>query len=159
MPLTQKTKTLKNASGDAVTYTITPHPAEEGFELLPKVVKVIGRGGGPLLDAFKGALEDESAELDGEALGRALVGLADEIVAQGGAQLCKEILKYATRQPPGGAAEKVAACFNVAYQANYLELGEALIWALEVNFAPFLRNRFGGEGISEKIASLAQRIG
>jgi len=171
MPITPKTRELEDADGVEHVYSILPHPAEEALELLPKVVRILGEVSGPLINALPRGQEAPSdvtnmtelgasvaGDVDGEQLSKALVALANEFVAAGGAKFCKELLKYTTRRTPGVEGEqKVAVEFGKVYQANFGELAKAVLFAVEINFAPSLRDKLGSGGSLEKMLSLVKR--
>jgi hypothetical protein len=161
MPLTPTLKDITDDYGASHQYSITPHPAEEGFVLLPVVLRIIGEAGGPLVDAFKSSDPEAilESEINGVALGLALSNLANEIVAAGGPKFCKDVLKYTTRVNSDGKEEKAAVAFNVIYQGNYGELAKAVFAVLELNFAPSLRARLASGGLSQTIASLVSLAG
>jgi phytoene desaturase len=88
------------------------------------------------------------------------IGTGDDVefVAAGGAKFCKELLKYTTRRTPGVEGEqKVAVEFGKVYQANFGELAKAVLFAVEINFAPSLRDKLGSGGSLEKMLSLVKR--
>lgn len=142
---TQKTKSIEDDWGGAHSYTLTLHPAEDGFNLLPRLTKILGPSLGTIIGAVnavgEGGLED--AEVDGDALGRAIGTLAAEIIAAGSAALLKEILAHATRVNDDGQEQKVAQNFGRIYQGNYGELAAAVAWALMENFGPFFQRHLG----------------
>lgn len=143
---TQKTKSLDDDWGKAHGYTLTLHPAEDGFNLLPRLTKILGPSLGTIIGAVNGIGEEgiSEAELDGDALGRAIGTLADEIIAAGSASLLKEILAHTTRVNDESQEQKVAQHFSRIYQGNYGELAEAVVWALTENFGPFFQRHLGG---------------
>ena len=159
MPREQVTKSITDDYGDVHQYLLIQHPAEEGINLLPVVLRVLGQAGGPLLDVLvkAGALKDGEfdvleADIDGVQAGHALTQLADEFVRAGGADFCKQLLKYTVRDD-----KDVAACFTSAYQGNYGELAQAVWFALDANFGPSLRARLGKGSIGARVASLSKR--
>jgi len=180
MPIQPKAREIKDAEGVAHVYTIHPHPAEEALDLLPIVVRVLGEVAGPLINALPAGkeidaeeaatmktLEDlgrkTSGDIDGAQIAKAASALANEFVAAGGASFCKKLLKYTTRRTPNAepdepAERKVPEAFGQIYQANYGELAQAVLFSLEINFAPSLRERLGGGDMSERMLSLVRQI-
>jgi|SRR5690554_3455817 len=143
---TQKTKSIEDDWGGVHGYTLTLHPAEDGFNLLPRLTKILGPSLGTIIGAVNGLGEEgvADADIDGDALGRAIGTLATEIIAAGSATLLKEILAHATRVNDDGQEQKVAQHFGRIYQGNYGELAAAVAWVLAENFGPFFRKHLGG---------------
>lgn len=162
MPRNPTTREIEDDFGVSHTYTITPHPAEEGVELLPSVLRLIGEAAGPLIDSIQGAMAETiesplNAKVNGEKIGKALSNLADELVRAGNAKFYKELLKHTTRTDDAGREQKVAQAFGAVYQGNYGELAKALVAVIEINFVPSLRAKLASENSFQKIASLMQR--
>jgi len=145
---TERAIRLPDASGAEHEYRIVLHPAGEGWKLLAKLGRVAGRAFGSGLDAlFGGGVEGAlDRKVDGVALGAAISELAGKMVEEGEVDLVQSVLRYATRD-----SEKLADCFDKAYQGNYGELLAALAWVLSENFgtvatAPFGRIQSGSRG-------------
>ena len=163
MPISEHTVSIKSDHGSEHVYTITQHPAEEGFDvLLPKVLRVISKGTGPLLNVVGDAMQT-SGEVDlgaievdgqvGDKVGAAIYNLATELVAVGGSSFCKEVLKYSVRANEEGGLQKVAPAFGTIYQGNYGELVRAIAAVIKVNFGPSLRAIPGLEHIKQMMSS------
>lgn len=144
-----KTNSIDDDFGKAHKYTLALHPAGDGFNLLPRILKIAG---GPLanavsaLDGVDGGLAN--AKVDGKALGDAITALAVEIIAEGSAAFLREILEHAIRDD-----QKVVQGFDSIYQGNYGELLAAVVWGLKENFGPFLRRHLDA-GLSQIAARL-----
>jgi hypothetical protein len=152
MPRQELVKSIADDYGASHTYTLMQHPADEGFELLQVILRIVGNVGGVFIDAIDG--EDDDAEINGEKLGAAVAAFSQELVTSGGTDFCKKLLKYTTRVNEDGKEQKVAPNFAQIYQGNYGELAMAVWFAVDSNFGPSLRARIGNVDISQKIASL-----
>jgi len=140
MTSTRREIKLPDVSGTEHAYELTLHPAGEGWSLLTTVSTVAG---GPLGRMFDGLAKSGGlanvldAEIDGTQLGQAFEDLAKNIVKEGGLDLIKSLLKYATRD-----REKVPQSFDTIYQGNYGELLAAVAWAVKENFGSVFRGPF-----------------
>jgi len=171
------TKTIINDYGEGYVYEVYQHPAEEGFNLMPTILRFAGEAGAPLLKAVMGgALATDSEEdspvenvsvdltsIDFEGVGKALSHLATEIVNAGGPKFCLQLLKYTIRRPvnptQGDEGMKMSelVSFNKAYQGNYGELFQAVWFAMDANYGPCLRARLEGSGILQTGISLKKQ--
>jgi len=159
MPVSEVVKEIKGDDGQVYTYSIHHHPAEEGLELLPKVLTIVSESLGKVLGASGVDMDAEDfsildQDLDMESIGKAISVLSQEFVRAGGPSFCKEVLKYAVRQDGSGSRVKVPQGFSAIYASNYGELGRAMIAALDVNFGPSLRGLLGDVGMNRMIDSL-----
>lgn len=163
MPISEHTVTIKSDHGREHVYTITQHPAEEGWDnILPKVLRVLSKGVGPLFDVVGDAVSTQG-EVDignlhvddkiGDRVGTAVYNLATELVAVGGSSFCKEVLKYTVRTNDDGQLQKVVPAFGAIYQGNYGELVRAVAAVIKVNFGPSLRAIPALERISQMMSS------
>lgn len=143
---TQKTKTIEDDWGGSHAYSVTLHPSEDGFNLLPRLTKILGPSLGTIIGAVNGLKGEDvtEANIDGDALGRAIGTMAAEIIAAGSATLLKEILAHATRVNDDGQEQKVTQHFGRIYQGNYGELAAAVAWVLAENFGLFFQRHLGG---------------
>lgn len=178
--MTPQTKTITGANGNEYTYTCTPHPAEEGVDLLPVLLTIgapllgaiVGGGAGTktkgdaaaMLDALEaGGGEGLDAELDGAAIAEGVRAFAVEFARAGGSKLCKKMLAYTIRDGPGAdGANRVfkvgdKAGFSAAYQGNYGELIQAIAFAIQVNFLPSLRVD-SGNGLMSRMTQLLSTL-
>jgi len=178
--MTPQTKTITSSDGTEYTYTCTPHPAEEGVDLLPVLLTIgapllgaiVGGGAGPksksdaeaMLDALEsGGGEGLDAELDGAALAGAVRAFALEFARAGGSKLCKKMLAHTIRDGPGADGSNKAikvgdkAGFSAAYQGNYAELIQAIAFAIQVNFLPSLRAN-SGSGLMSRMTQLLSTL-
>lgn len=156
MPRREFTKVIKDDYGTEHTYSLYQHPADEGFELMTTIMKMIGNVGGVFMDGLNPSDEDEEEpEVNAEKLGTAFSQFAEELVKAGGTSFCKKLLKYTTRTSDSGVEEKIPENFTVIFQGNYGELIMAIWFAVDSNFGPSLRARMGSVDISQKIASLS----
>lgn len=167
MPRRDYTTEIRDDYGETHVYTLIQHPAEEGFELLTKLLKVVAPSLGQILGAVQGSdVEAEGdiaglldRDIDAGRLGGAVADFSDAIVQAGGVDFCKRLLKHATRINGEGQEQKVALHFSSIYQGNYGELGKAVWFAVEKNFVPYLSARSEDVSITEKIALLTRRSG
>ena len=158
MPRQELVKSIPDDYGGTHTYTLRQHPADEGFELLQVILRIVGNVGGVFLDAVDG--DDEDGDINGEKLGMAVSQFSQELVASGGTDFCKKLLKYTLRTSDEGKEQKVPQHFSTIYQGNYGELAMAVWFAVDSNFGPSLRARLGSvDNISDKIASLTRLSG
>lgn len=156
---TQKKKTITDDWGGSHAYTVTLHPAEDGFNLLPRLTNILGPSLANVVGSVSGVNIDDftEADIDGDALGRAIGALASELIAAGGAALLKEILSHTTRVNGEGKEQKVSQHFDRIYQGNYGELLAAIIWVLTENFGPFFQRHLGA-ALSNLPAQLRERL-
>lgn len=166
MPRREYTTEIKDDYGETHVYTLIQHPADEGFDLLTKILKIIAPSVGAILDSLK--REDTKkgeefnlldSDIDAGKLGAALGELSDAIVSAGGVDFCKRLLKHTTRVDSEGTEQKVGIHFSKIYQGNYAEMGKAVWFSVEKNFVPSLSARSEGVSITDKIASLARLSG
>ena len=167
MPVEDLTKfELKSDAGKVVRYVCAPHPAGEGFNLLPKVVKILGGAVGDFMGASGADVLGEGGSVSlstvfgsniewsklGPVLGTAITRAADQIVSFGGDAFMRDILKHTTRQlaEPNSPELRCSEMFEAMYQANYGELFAAVAKVLEVNFGPLLKGRLGAIAASAK---------
>jgi hypothetical protein len=164
MPRREYTTEIKDDYGDGHVYTLIQHPADEGFDLLTKILKIIAPSVGAIMDSLKreGDAEELSlldSDIDAGKLGAAIGELSDAIVSAGGVDFCKRLLKHTTRVDSEGTEQKVAIHFSKIYQGNYAEMGKAVWFAVEKNFVPSLSAGSEGGSITDKIALLTRRSG
>lgn len=133
-------KQINDDDGRPHDYRIVPFGASEGWRLAVALFALVGGSLGKLLSGLLGSGKGADlgklldADLD---LGAIVRDLAEALMsAEGnGEQLLKRLLRNVTRD--GKSLENVAV-FDQAYQANYGELAEVIVWAVEVNgFARF----------------------
>lgn len=157
---TRKTTDIESDFGDLHAYETVLLPAGEGFDMMPRLVRIFGESIGNVVGALDGVGGQEDLadmKLDGEALGTAIRKLAEAIIDAGGYKFALEILKYTLRQAADGKQEKLGDLhtFNRVYQGNYGELIAALAWVLTVNFAPFFKRHLGD--VATRAAGLLQK--
>lgn len=156
MPRRELVKSIEDDYGNKHTYTLHQHPADEGFELVTTILKIVGSVGGVFIDGISSEEGEEDPDVNGEKIGLAFTRLAEEIVTAGGTSFCKKLLRYTTRTNDNGGEDKVHEHFSMIYQGNYGELIMAVWFAVDSNFGPSLRARLGSvDNISNKIASLS----
>jgi len=148
-------ETIKSDHGTDHTYTVILHPAEEGYVIGQKLLKIIAAIAPPIIDGVMGSKDgsasgglgevdlDAQVHVSGEAVGRAISMVAAEIAASGGVGFVKDILKYTTRTNAEGNPGRVVEQFNLIYQGNYGEMAKAVACALKANFGPSLRASLG----------------
>lgn len=153
---TQATKKIKPDYGEAeVTYECIQHGAEEGFELLRKVIQIVGSSVG---DSFRSSTQTDTDDMEKEITGAMLGSAVAKLMEQLDLALIKRIMKHTVRTSPEGTLQKVPAEFNKIYQGNYGELALALWFVLEHNFGPMWRGRLESDGIKERLASMVQHV-
>jgi len=144
--------TITDADGVAHAYDLLPHPTTSGQEIM----WALYRAGLPaLLEAVGGALKGSSLSdvLDGQIealpLGEAGERLMEGILRASPARLTRDLLRHALRD---GERLDLDEVFDRVYARNYLELLQALRFAIEANrFLPL-------SAISGAVSSLkAQR--
>ena len=149
-------ETIKSDQGTDHTYTVILHPAEEGYVIGQKLLKIIAAIAPPIIDGVMGSKDgsgasgglgevdlDAQVHVSGESVGRAISMVAAEIAASGGVGFIKDILKYTTRTNAEGNPGRVVEQFNLIYQGNYGEMAKAVACALKANFGPSLRASLG----------------
>lgn len=139
-PANPPRKTINDDDGRPHAYTLLPFGASEGWRLAVALFALVGGSLGKLLSGLLAGAGGSGtgtgslgklleADLDLEAivrdLAQALLG------AEGhGEQLLKQLLRNVTRD---GKGLDNAAVFDLAFQANYGELAEVVVWSVEVN--------------------------
>lgn len=161
MPRREYTTEIKDDYGETHVYTLIQHPADEGFDLLTKILKVVAPSIGSIAESFQGedGVNILDSNVDASKLGGAIAAFSDAIVSAGGVDFCKRLLKHTTRVDSDGQEQKVAVHFSKIYQGNYAEMGKAVWFAVEKNFVPYLSARSEGVSITDKIASLTRLSG
>lgn len=107
--------------GATHAYTLIPFSGSEGWQLAVRLFAIAGAPLGSLLSGGSAASID---------LGAAVRDLTSALLASDSASLVKLLLRNATRD---GASLDNPANFDRAFQANFGELAEALVWTVEVN--------------------------
>lgn len=148
--------TVQDDYGDSHEYFVQMHGAREGWRLAMRILKLAGRAFGMALDVtptktpdairkLKDAADEAGlldAEIDGEALGKALSDVAAEILADD--SLLFDVLKHTTRDNKDLTN---VAVFDSAFQGNYGELITAVVHVLKANFAPLFSRILGGRSV------------
>ena len=106
-------------------YSLTPFAGREGWSLATRLFALAGAPLGKILDSV--LTEGSQANLD---LGAAVRELSGALVGGQSDALVLALLRNAIRD---GIALDNPVAFDRAYQANFGELAEVLIWVVEVN--------------------------
>lgn len=114
----QHETTFQDQAGNAHQYVTIQFGASDGLRLLGELVRLSGDAMGRATDAMAVP-----------AAGRALTALGERLASQPG--FVRELLAGTRRD---GQPLSQQAVFDGAYQGNYGELLEALLWVLTVNF-------------------------
>ena len=138
-----------DADGNEQVYKVTQFPGEEGFNLLPEIVEMIGdslaklatmgnSGGGDFLDQ----------DIDASLLGEALTVFSKKIAEKGGAEFIKKLLAGTTRNGKEfskmGISSNQTWSFNEAFTGNYSEMFRVVAFVLEANYKSFLSGSLTG---------------
>lgn len=141
----QRTITLVDDYGDTHEYSLIQHPAGAGFDLLarlveimgePVIIALIGDGSsdvdlGELKAAASAMGEEVELSLRGDIIGPQVTTLMRRLLGAGGHKLVLELLRHTTRDNQQ-LGQQVA--FDAAFQGNYGELFKALKWVATENF-------------------------
>ena len=164
---------LQDADGNDVEYSIVLHPGSEALPLVWSIVQAGAQPLGRLLEGNLGRLlEAMTSEQDVELtdlideldlrLGDAIGDVFSIINATGSDKLVREILSHTYRN---GVSLKQTRAFDDAYTANYAEMMEAVVKAVQVNrFLGLFRTSVGrlfkvatpADAAEAKIKSLEQ---
>lgn len=131
------TTKIKDALGEEHQYSCVLFGAEEGVALGLKILNIIA---GPVGDFLSGGLDQE---VTGVQFGDALRELPARIMGEGGFVLFQAILKETRRfekdQHNMDASHKLSDTGEMdrIFAGNYVELGRAIMWVIEVNWLPF----------------------
>jgi hypothetical protein len=119
------------------TWGVTTLSAEEGVELMPQLVGLIGPAAGRAISALKGDLEQlKSGDIDVlPALGMGVEELSRALARPESAALLKRLV---TRQVTCDGKEVTAKDFGLTFAGDYKSLFQVALLVLEVNFeVPF----------------------
>ena len=138
--------TIRDDSGQDHSYTLMPHPTTDGLKLGGKILSVVGV---PSIKAILGGTPSKGSvldsEIDPEALEKGFGELVAKLLDGQFIDLVKDLLKHTTRD---NMPLDNPAVFDGAFQANYGELAEALIWVIIQNgLHLFLVRAFGKAGL------------
>lgn len=123
---TDQETTIKDDEGTEHRYHTVMFGASDGFTLKMRLGKILGVGLGGALEFTIG-----SGSLDSGHISQAGPAIFNQILAEGGPAFLRELFRHTSR---GGAKLSEKTAFDVAYQGNYGEMYEALLWVLKVNF-------------------------
>lgn len=143
--------------GGEAQYTAIPWAGGYGVEMMRRLTPIISKalsmmdaikGGdslkklmaGGLLDADAGEALASIAGEAGAAISQTLTGIGEAIAAEGDADLLRACLMDVIRVYDG-QTYKVSHShdFDRAYQANYFEMVQAIIFSLKTNYGPSLK--------------------
>lgn len=137
-----RTTSMTDDDGQSHEYSLIQHGASEGFDLLPRMLEVVGEpiavallGDGSSdvdLDQLRDGAVEMELSLRGDLLGPQITTFCRRLVAAGGAGLVRDLLKYTQRD---GKPLADRTHFDAAFQGNYGELMMAVKWAITENFA------------------------
>ena len=130
-----KTMTIRDDSGQDHSYSLTPHPPTEGIPLAGRILDVVGVPASKLLADMMStgslaAVLEQDLKFSPEQIERALQLIISRLTDGAFLALIKSLLRYAQRDNKPLSNE---AMFDMAYQANYGELAEALLWVIREN--------------------------
>jgi len=152
--------------GTQHTYTVYPHPAGEGLQLLSELMAIGARGLRGALGAVQfdelskgvasGNVGNLDAQIDEGMLGVAIGEVMQAIGERDALALAKRLLGYTVRDGSGMRGGKVDGAsagwaFDAIYAANYGELRTALVEVCRFNFSSFFGG-LGGVGVLRKLA-------
>mgnify|MGYP001587946047 CR=1 FL=1 len=137
-PANPPRRQIQDDDGAVHEYAVLPFGASEGWRLAVALFALVSGAAGKLVDALLGATDGGkdvslgklmAADLD---LGGAIRDLAGALLSSDGRGevLIKQLLRNTTRDK---ASLDNIANFDRAFQANYVELAEALAFVVEVN--------------------------
>lgn len=138
----QHNTTLDDSQGNEVQYMTVAFPTSEGTDLLLTIGQIVGGPVGYMIQSFFSMAEsgeDMEVDFDLSQLPEIVERIPRLLVEKGGSKLIQKILAKTKRCNGEGnwQALKEQRHFDSIYASNYLEMFKALLWVLEVNFAPF----------------------
>lgn len=128
--MTTHTKTINDIHGEPHQYQLVEYGYEEGTELYLILSEIMAAGGATIMPDGDGNDSQEASFF--AALG---VGVR-ELIKRGGPALLLRFQRGMVRD--GEKLDQATA--KLIYRSNYGEQLEAVRWAIEVNFGPFLRD-------------------
>lgn len=144
----------KQIGSRGYTYHVTQFGAKEGGRVLVRLLKMVGAAAGGALSG-----DDESA-FSLEAIGRLLSNLAESVTEDDFDYLCDTFAK-ATNVSGGDFKGPVSlttdGLFDLHFAGAYAELGQWLMFAIEVNFGSFFPE--GGIANLRGVASVHRASG
>lgn len=131
---------------DGLHFETTIYPSSKAIDLMPFMISLASGPAGVLTDLLKsmgmgGALQ--AGDTSGREVREGLLTLAEQIVKHGGARKLREILELTLLVPASGPALNCAQAMDEVFQGRITTLIKVVAWVLEVNFAPFLREKLG----------------
>lgn len=138
----QHNTTLMDSQGNDIEYMTVAFPTSEGTDLLLTIGQIIGGPVGYMIQSIFSMAESEeeiNLDIDLSQLPLIIERIPQVLVEKGGSKLIQKILAKTKRCNGEGTwqALKEQRHFDAVFASNYLEMFRALLWVLEVNFAPF----------------------
>lgn len=127
------------------TYTVSQFGAREGSRVLVRLMKILGSiAGAGLQQVDKKSLatgSDGNVTLSLAAIGHAITDFADKIGEDDFDWLCEKFIP--TTEVSGGTYKQgiplaTDGVFDLHFAGQYAEMGQWLLFAIEVNYASFL---------------------
>jgi hypothetical protein len=127
----QQNRTILDDDGAPHAYVLTPHKPSDGLKIGPRLVALAGPALASLIGGFGSGPANLTKLLEQDLdLGAMAKELSLAILREDVSDLAKKMLAGSLRD---GMPLDNSAAFEVAYQANYGELAEALAAVVEVN--------------------------
>jgi len=142
----------KTINGHA--YQVQQFPAMTGLRLAVKVVKTLGAGiakMGDIKGGFSGLMNMDTSDLN---IGDMVEGLLGKLDDENTPKLILELFAATWRD----GVELNQKNFDMAYAANYIEMGQAIAFIIEVNYGDFFGVLEAGKtGIGKAPSSAANQ--
>jgi hypothetical protein len=137
-------KTHHEVTLDGQRFETTLYPSGKAIDLLPFMISLAAGPAGVVTDLLKSMTmggQLTAGDTSGREVRESLLTLADQIVKHGGSAKLREILShtYALGEVKRNAGQDM----DVIFQGRLMLQIKVVAWVLEVNYAPFLREKLG----------------
>lgn len=159
-PEVEANRIIISDDGTPYEYHVEKFGAKTTIDYLPYILMFFGEGVGQLVESL---FSDD--DLDAAMAGKAIDTFARRMLEVNASSLMVRLLAKTSRKNrtvDGETYEFVRiseAVFNQAYAGNLGELFKALLFVVETNYAPFLRERLGdSETLTHRLRSVLERL-
>jgi len=137
-------KTQHETTLDGQRFETTLYPSGKAIDLMPFMISLAAGPAGVVTDLLKSMTvggQLQAGDTSGREVRESLLTLAEQIVKHGGANKLREILSHT--HALGEVKRSCGQDMDVIFQGRIMLLIKVVAWVLEVNYAPFLREKLG----------------
>lgn len=137
-------KTKYSTELDGHRFETDLYPSGKAIDLMPFMVSLAAGPAGIVTDLLKSMTlggQLQAGDTSGREVREGLITLAEQVVKHGGAQKLRDVLSHTWAL--GDARRNCGADMDLIFQGRITTLIKVVAWVLEVNYAPFLREKLG----------------